>query len=145
MIACMIRTRLWNQKLTETFILTNQKTSSRLWPTLHQKKVAKPVKVFDQKIKKLCQDMLYTMYQTPGIGLAAPQIGQSLRIFVLDVDYTREETSSEINSEKTYKFENLNPLIFINPIIKNKEGESLTKKGVLASQDFMKRSIGLKV
>ena len=76
--------------------------------------------------------MLYTMYQTPGIGLAAPQVGQSLRIFVLDVDYTREESSSEINSEKTYKFENLNPLIFINPVIKNKEGQITYEEGCLS-------------
>ena len=102
------------------------------YPSPILKKVAKPVKVFDQKIKKLCQDMLYTMYQTPGIGLAAPQVGQSLRIFVLDVDYTREESSSEINSEKTYKFENLNPLIFINPVIKNKEGQITYEEGCLS-------------
>jgi peptide deformylase len=102
------------------------------YPSPILKKVAKPVKVFDEKIKQLCQDMLYTMYQTPGIGLAAPQVGQPLRIFVLDVDYTREEPSSDLNSEKSYRFENLNPLVFINPIIKNKEGQTTYEEGCLS-------------
>ena len=101
------------------------------YPSPVLKKIAKPVKVFDEKIKKLCQDMLYTMYQTPGIGLAAPQVGQSLRIFVLDVDYNRVESLGP-SSEKNYKFENLNPLIFINPVIKNKEGQMTYEEGCLS-------------
>lgn len=101
------------------------------YPSPILKKVAKPVKVFDEKLKKLCQDMLYTMYQTPGIGLAAPQVGQSLRVFVLDVDYNREETIGP-SGEKSYKFENLNPLVFINPVIINKEGQMTYEEGCLS-------------
>ncbi|HUK59137.1 MAG TPA: peptide deformylase [Stellaceae bacterium] len=45
---------------------------------------AKPVARVDARVKKLMADMLETMYQAPGIGLAAPQVGQALRVIVLD-------------------------------------------------------------
>jgi len=47
--------------------------------------VAEPVAVFDEELERLIQDMLETMYAAPGVGLAAPQIGVSKRIFVFDV------------------------------------------------------------
>lgn len=47
--------------------------------------VAEPVAVFDEGLKRLVQDMLETMYAAPGVGLAAPQIGVSKRLFVFDV------------------------------------------------------------
>ncbi|MDH3606485.1 MAG: peptide deformylase [Acidimicrobiia bacterium] len=47
--------------------------------------VAEPVAVFDEELDRLIQDMLETMYAAPGVGLAAPQIGISKRIFVFDV------------------------------------------------------------
>lgn len=43
-----------------------------------------PVTVFDDALKKLAQDMLETMYAAPGVGLAAPQVGLSKRLFVFD-------------------------------------------------------------
>ena len=46
---------------------------------------SKEVHKVSQKIKNLVQDMLDTMYQQNGVGLAAPQIGENLRIFVIDV------------------------------------------------------------
>ena len=46
---------------------------------------ARPVPAVDHKIRRLMDDMLETMYQAIGIGLAAPQVGQSSRIIVLDV------------------------------------------------------------
>ena len=75
--------------------------------------------------------MLYTMYQAPGIGLAAPQVGKSLRIFVLDIDYEREKIT-KADGKTEYKLTNLNPLIFINPTIKNKEGEMSYEEGCLS-------------
>ena len=55
------------------------------------KQVAKPVKVFDDGLKDLVQDLLDTMYDAPGVGLAAPQIGVSLRVAVTDVDWRNED------------------------------------------------------
>lgn len=45
---------------------------------------AKPVAKVDDRVRRLMQDMLETMYSAPGIGLAAPQVGQALRIIVVD-------------------------------------------------------------
>lgn len=84
---------------------------------------------FDDELKKLCKNMLYTMYNAPGIGLAAPQIGISKRIFVIDVNYDREETSED---SEEYTLSNFKPLIFINPIIKEKVGETSYQEGCLS-------------
>jgi peptide deformylase len=46
---------------------------------------AKPVERFDDELRALVEDMAETMYAAPGVGLAAPQIGVSLRLFVIDV------------------------------------------------------------
>ena len=49
------------------------------------KKISQPVKLVDASIRKLMDDMLETMYQAPGIGLAAPQVGVLKRVIVLDL------------------------------------------------------------
>jgi len=49
------------------------------------KKISQPVKQVDASIRKLMDDMLETMYQAPGIGLAAPQVGVLKRVIVLDL------------------------------------------------------------
>ena len=48
--------------------------------------VGKPVENFDEELEKLCADMYETMYDAEGVGLAAPQIGLNLRLFVMDCD-----------------------------------------------------------
>lgn len=48
--------------------------------------VGKPVEKFDEELTKLCEDMFETMYDAEGVGLAAPQIGLSLRLFVMDCE-----------------------------------------------------------
>lgn len=60
-------------------------------PILTQK--AEPVTEFDEKLKKLIEDMADTMYEGQGVGLAAPQVGISKRIFIVDTS-TPEEPSS---------------------------------------------------
>ncbi len=49
-------------------------------------KVGKPVTEFGEKLQKLCDDMYETMYDDQGVGLAAPQIGLNLRLFVMDCE-----------------------------------------------------------
>ncbi|WP_420391799.1 peptide deformylase [Acuticoccus sp.] len=49
------------------------------------RRVAAPVSVVDEEVRRLAKDMLETMYEAPGIGLAAPQVGVSRRIVVCDV------------------------------------------------------------
>lgn len=48
--------------------------------------VGKPIENFDEELEKLCADMYETMYDAEGVGLAAPQIGLNLRLFVMDCD-----------------------------------------------------------
>ncbi|MBC7909057.1 MAG: peptide deformylase [Pyrinomonadaceae bacterium] len=48
-----------------------------------------PVEAFDDELKKLVADMFETMYHAEGVGLAAPQVGLSLRLFVMDCDGIR--------------------------------------------------------
>jgi peptide deformylase len=55
------------------------------------KKISAPVKEVDASVRKLMDDMLETMYQAPGIGLAAPQVGVLKRVIVLDIAREGEE------------------------------------------------------
>lgn len=48
--------------------------------------IGKPVEKFDDELAKLCEDMFETMYDAEGVGLAAPQIGLNLRLFVMDCE-----------------------------------------------------------
>ena len=52
-------------------------------PILRKKSI--PVKKIDKKIKKMLDDMAETMYDSNGVGLAAPQIGENLRVIIIDV------------------------------------------------------------
>lgn len=90
---------------------------------------ATEVEVFDDELKTLVKNMLFTMYKSPGIGLAAPQIGLSKRIFVVDVDYEREESKE---GSKEYIYSNFNPMVFINPKFIKKEGDTTYQEGCLS-------------
>lgn len=95
------------------------------------KKVAVPVTQFNQELKDLVRDMLFTMYHAPGIGLAAPQVGHSIRLFVMDIDFEREKVL-DANGNTEWKLSNFNPRVFINPVFKNKQGEILYEEGCLS-------------
>lgn len=73
------------------------------------KKKADPVEKVTAEDRKLMDDMLDTMYATDGIGLAAPQVGVSKRILVLDIDQPRDE--DDWTKRKT------KPMCFVNPEI----------------------------
>ena len=78
---------------------------------------SKEVNKVSQTVKNLVQDMLDTLYSQNGVGLAAPQIGENLRIFVIDVSTGNEP---------------LNPMVFINPKIIKKSGACLSHEGCLS-------------
>ena len=61
------------------------------------REVAKEIKVFDEKLKTLSEDLLETMYEYKGIGLAATQIGVSKRILVLDISEEKNEPQDFVN------------------------------------------------
>ncbi len=66
-------------------------------PRLH--KVAKPVTVFDDRLKRLVEDMAQTMYEAPGVGLAATQVDVHERVIVIDTSETHDELRVFINPE----------------------------------------------
>jgi peptide deformylase len=72
-------------------------------PKLH--KVAKPVAVVDAVIQKLVSDMLETMYEAKGIGLAATQVDVHQRVIVIDTSEERNQPLVLINPEITWKSE----------------------------------------
>ncbi len=113
----------------ENYQLNGDLLKIHTYPDPILKKIATPVENFDENLKKLCFDMLFTMYHAPGIGLAAPQIGLSKRIFVMDVDYDRELIEG---SEDDYTLSNFKPQVFINPVIRDKEGEIVYQEGCLS-------------
>jgi len=81
---------------------------------------AKEVHKISKKVQKLVKDMLDTMYAQNGVGLAAPQVGESLRIFVIDTSSGDEP---------------LNPIVFINPKIIKKSGAINSYEGCLSFPD----------
>ena len=54
------------------------------FPDKRLRRVSEAIAVFDQDLKKLSANMLVTMYEKRGIGLAAPQVGESIRLFIID-------------------------------------------------------------
>jgi peptide deformylase len=84
-------------------------------------KSAERVTVFDEELKKLVADMFESMYEAHGVGLAAPQIGISRRIAVVDV---------------TFKDDPKAKLVLINPEIVHTEGRHKQSEGCLSIPDF---------
>jgi peptide deformylase len=81
------------------------------------KEVARPVDAVDEEVRALLRDMADTMYDAPGIGLAAPQVGISRRIIVVDVDWRENDR---------------NPKGYINPVIVHAEGSMKFEEGCLS-------------
>ena len=84
-------------------------------PVLHQ--VAKPVEKIDDALVDLAERMLHLMYETNGVGLAAPQVGKSIRMFVLDVEQPEDEDGHPIPVSSPGEIQLLPqmPMAFINP------------------------------
>lgn len=101
------------------------------FPDPRLRTVAEPVKVVDKAIKSLVDDMLETMYEAHGVGLAATQVDQHKRIIVID-------TSEDKN----------NPLCLINPEIIEQTGEEESDEGCLSVPgifELVKRAEEIKV
>lgn len=117
------------ETITENYKLEGEELKIHTYPDPVLTKVAEEVVDFNEDLKTLCKNMLFTMYHAPGIGLAAPQIGLSKRIFVIDVDFDREETSEDSGE---FELSNFQPKVFINPVIKEKDGEIVYQEGCLS-------------
>lgn len=95
------------------------------YPEKVLKQKAAPVQKIDGTLQRLIDDMIETMYAAPGIGLAAPQVGVSKSLLVIDVSH-REE-----GEEKT-------PLVvLINPVLKAADGEIESEEGCLSLPGYI--------
>ena len=87
-------------------------------PDARLRAVADPIDKIDDEVKQLAQDMLATMYAAPGIGLAAPQVGELRRLVVMDL---------------AKEGENPDPIVMINPeILKFSDETVTTEEGCLS-------------
>ncbi len=111
--------------------LEGEKLKIITFPDPVLKKKALPVVTFNEDLALLAKNMLYTMYHAPGVGLAAPQVNKSIRMFVIDVDFDREKITNADDSI-TYNLSNFSPRVFINPEIIKKEGELIYEEGCLS-------------
>lgn len=95
---------------------------------------SKPVEVVNDEIRKLCDDMLETMYASKGIGLAAVQVGVMKRVIVVDVEWGSSRYDDEGSTQDTIK--NAKPLKLINPeIIESSDELSSYNEGCLSFPD----------
>src|SRR5210317_1665992 len=85
------------------------------FPDTRLRNVAKPVAQVDDSVRKLIDDMFETMYEAPGIGLAAIQVNQPRRVIVVDISEERNQ-----------------PLALVNPEILEKHGEEQMEEGCLS-------------
>jgi peptide deformylase len=91
--------------------------------TLRRK--AELVIVFDEAFDKFLSDLAETMYHRDGVGLAAPQVGRSLRVFVIDPDHSDEEKRR--------------PRFFINPRIVESEGTQTYEEGCISLPEIYEK------
>ncbi len=82
---------------------------------------AEAVTVFDDELKKLVEDMFESMYAAHGVGLAAPQIGISKRLAVIDVTFKEDPDAK---------------LVLVNPEIIHTEGKQTQNEGCLSLPEF---------
>lgn len=73
-------------------------------------------------LETLIEDMFETMYRAKGVGLAAPQIGKNIRLFIVDGSPFAEKEEGEDDDPRALGIENFKK-VFINPIIEEEEGE----------------------
>ena len=86
---------------------------------LHQP--ARPVEAITPEVEQLIDDLVATMYAAPGIGLAAPQVGVPLRVFVVDLSLGRDPKGL---------------LTFVNPTFVERDGMQLEEEGCLSVPTF---------
>lgn len=85
------------------------------------KETAKPVTSFDEELEKLVADMADTMYEAPGVGLAAPQINVPLQLCVIDI--SPKDAPNEL-------------IVLANPKIIKGEGKEVEEEGCLSVRDY---------
>ncbi len=87
-------------------------------------KVAEPITAYDKQLQKLVEDMFDSMYAAKGVGLAAPQIGVSKHIAVIDITFGKDPDQK---------------IVLCNPVIIATEGKQTEEEGCLSVPDFREK------
>ena len=93
------------------------------FPDPRLKEVSKPITEVTDELRELARDMIDVMYDEPGIGLAAPQVGAQVRMFVIDTEWSDDEKGK-------------NPTVVLNPEISDREGKITWEEGCLSVPDY---------
>ena len=93
------------------------------FPDRRLRQISKPIEEVSEAIRELASDMLEVMYDEPGIGLAAPQVGEPIRLVVMDTKWTEEDAERS-------------PLVLVNPEVLEREGKIVWNEGCLSVPDF---------
>lgn len=110
-------------------------------PDAQLRLVSKPVEAVTPEIRTLVADMFETMYDAPGIGLAAIQIGVPLRIVTIDLSKPASESQGEAGAAEgepaRAEGEPRNPMVFINPeVVWASEEHSVYEEGCLSIPEY---------
>lgn len=110
------------------------------YPDPRLREISQPVEKFGADIKKFAQDLIDTMYAENGIGLAAPQVGEQIRMLSIDTrprdtgGRYEENSLTELEMKVYEKFKG--PLVIINPEIVGGEGKTKYNEGCLSVPSF---------
>ena len=127
------------------------------FPDIVLMKKALPIERVEKSYFKLADDMLETMYEAPGVGLAANQVGILERFIVVDTEFNVIDVEELKEGEPMPEggeiingqiISGKKPMILINPEIISKEGSSITEEGCLSVPDYVadvKRAEKIKV
>jgi len=93
------------------------------FPDPRLKRVSEPIAEVTDEIRELARELCDVMYDEPGIGLAAPQVGEAIRLIVVDTEWTEEDGERH-------------PLVLVNPEIVERDGKVTWTEGCLSVPDF---------
>lgn len=96
-------------------------------PVLYQ--ACQPIDTFDVNFHHLLEDLWDTLYHSPGVGLAAPQIGVLKQVSVIDTKRTFKKKSREDGSS--------HQLVLVNPVLEEGSGEQIPREGCLSVPDWL--------
>lgn len=112
------------------------------FPDLVLTQKARPIEKVESRHRKLAEDMLETMYATPGIGLAANQVGVLERIVVIDTEFDYEEYEEGMTLPEGAELYGSsiimkkNPRVVINPEITSRSGKAMSSEGCLSVPEY---------
>jgi len=93
------------------------------FPDPRLKRISAPIESVTDELRELARDMCEVMYDEPGIGLAAPQVGEAIRLIVVDTEWTEEGNDRD-------------PLVVVNPELSDPGGKVVWNEGCLSVPDF---------